>query len=55
MTQLTIFRRTGLRYLSPEQEASLLQSISRAERGELVDGDIVMGRFGRALQEIESR
>lgn len=41
--------------LTPGQEARLLESISQAERGELIDGDIVIGRFDRALQEIESR
>jgi hypothetical protein len=42
-------------YLTGEQQARLFESISQAERGELIDGDVVMARFERALQEIESR
>jgi hypothetical protein len=41
--------------LTPEQEARLLESISQGERGELIDGDIVMARFEETLREIESR
>jgi hypothetical protein len=50
----------GLRWeeeieLTPEQEARLLQSFAQAERGELIDGDVVMDRFEKALQKIGSR
>jgi hypothetical protein len=50
----------GLRWdeeieLAPEQEAHLLQSFAQAERGELIDGSIVMRRFEEALQKIEYR
>jgi hypothetical protein len=41
--------------LAPEQEAHLLQSFAQAERGELIDGNIVMRRFEETLQKIESR
>jgi hypothetical protein len=41
--------------LTPEQEARLLHSFAQAERGELIDGDVVMGRFEKALQQIQSR
>jgi hypothetical protein len=50
----------GLRWdeeieLRPEQEAHLLHSFAQAERGELIDGNIVMRRFEETLQKIESR
>lgn len=41
--------------LTPEMEARLLESIAQAERGELIDGDIIMDRFRKVLREIESR
>ena len=41
--------------LTPEQEARLLHSLTQAERGELIDGDVVMARFEEALQKIASR
>jgi hypothetical protein len=50
----------GLRWeesinLTPEQEARLLHSFARAERGELIDGEVVMDRFEESLRKIESR
>ncbi|HEY5328406.1 MAG TPA: hypothetical protein VIJ79_00865 [Acidobacteriaceae bacterium] len=45
----------GQRIRADLQDAHLLESISQAERGESIDGDIVMARFERILQEIESR
>jgi hypothetical protein len=50
----------GLRWddeieLMPEQEAHLLHSFAQAERGQLIDGNIVMSRLEEALQKIESR
>jgi predicted transcriptional regulator len=50
----------GLRWdeeidLTSEQEARLLHSFAQAERGELIDGDVVMSRIEQALQKIESR
>jgi hypothetical protein len=41
--------------LTPEQEARLLHSFAQAERGELIDGEVVMDKFDKALQKIASR
>jgi hypothetical protein len=41
--------------LTPQQEARLLESIAQADRGELIDGDIVMARFEQRMHDIESR
>ena len=41
--------------LTPEQETRLLHSFEQSQRGELIDGDIVMDKFQKALQKIASR
>lgn len=41
--------------LTPAMEERLLESIAQAERGELIDGEVVMARFEQALQRIGSR
>jgi predicted transcriptional regulator len=50
----------GLRHeeefaITPDQQARILHSFAQAERGELIDGEIVMERFAKALQESASR
>lgn len=41
--------------LTPEQEAGLLRSIEKADRGELVDGEVVMARFRQTMEKIAAR
>jgi hypothetical protein len=41
--------------LTPEQETRLLHSFAQSQRGELIDGDVVMANFEGTLQRIASR
>jgi hypothetical protein len=41
--------------LTPEQETRLLHSFAQSQRGELIDGDVVMAKFEGTLQRIASR
>jgi hypothetical protein len=40
---------------APKTVDRLRESIAQADRGELVDGDVVMARFANVLKEIEAR
>jgi hypothetical protein len=40
---------------APKTVERLRESVAQADRGELVDGDVVMARFAKALAEIEAR
>jgi hypothetical protein len=40
---------------NPTQQARLLESYAQAERGNLIDGEVVMSKLERALSQIKSR
>lgn len=41
--------------LTPEQQASLVESYAQARRGEVIDGDIVMAEFDRVLENVAAK